>query len=266
MIKQENKKWFKYFGSGIVDLLFPSRPLCPICQQEESVGRGLGKNCLRRIAVIAPPICERCGRPLRLAATRAKLCSQCDRNQYYFSAARSVALYEGALREHLAELKYRYRPDLGLALGQLLVEWAKLHPGYFRKIDQIVPIPIHGQKLALRGYNQAELLSNPLRNYLGFSSKYSIIIREKLTESQNALTKEERFDNISGAFRVVDNSVLTGAGVLLIDDILTTGATVSEAARVLLRGGAREVKVLTLAAGVIDSQWFGPDQGVNIWK
>ncbi|TCL64807.1 ComF family protein [Hydrogenispora ethanolica] len=261
MIKKEAKKWYQSLGSGIAELIFPPRQLCPVCHQEESIQRGLGRRCLQRIALIVPPICERCGRPLRLAVAHARQCSQCERNQYYFSQARSVALYEGALREYLAELKYRYRPDLGPALGELLVEWAKLHSEFVRKIDRIVSIPIHSQKMMLRGYNQAELLANPLRNYLGIRSTYSIMMREKLTESQNALDKEERFANISGAFRVVDHSGLTGARVLLIDDILTTGATASEAARVLLRGGARDVKVLTLAAGVIDSQWFGSKAG-----
>ncbi len=192
---------------------------------------------------------------------KTPLCTQCIQTRYYFSQARSVALYEGALREYLSELKYRYRPELGLALGELLVEWAKLHREYFKKINIIIPIPIHSQKMAVRGYNQAELLANPLQRYLGIYIKSAIIIRDKITESQNSLHKEERFYNISGAFRLLDTRGLPGARVLLVDDILTTGATVSEAARILLRGGAKEVKVLTLAGGVIDSQWFGSEAG-----
>lgn len=165
-----------------------------------------------------------------------------------------MALYDGPMREYLAELKYRYRPDLGLALGELLVEWIKGHMA-FGPFDLIVPIPLHHEKLKRRGYNQAELLAKPLSKYLGIKLETDIISRQKLTESQNALDKASRHSNIQGAFRAENASKLAGARVLLIDDILTTGATASEASRILLRAGALNVKVLTLAAGAIDDYW-----------
>jgi ComF family protein len=252
---EKSKKWFYQVGAGLVELIFPSTQLCPVCQQEESYHHGLGKNCTSKIGFIHPPLCIKCGRPKRLASVEEELCPQCEETGYYFSRARAVGLYEGALREYLTDLKYRYRPDLGEALGMLLVEWVKLHRDY-QTPDVIIPIPIHFQKLAVRGYNQVELLANPLQKYLGVSLKTDILIRDKLTESQNALNKEERFSNISDAFRVTDTRKLTGAKVVLIDDILTTGATASEASRILLRAGALEVKVLTLAVGVIDTQWL----------
>lgn len=245
----------RQIGLGFKELFFPDRVLCPVCRQEPSEGGGLGIYCFSRIAFIAEPICQKCGRPLRLKSAATELCEQCSTSRYYFSQARAVALYEGALRENLADLKYRYRPDLGWALGLLLVEWVKLHRD-FQKFDFIIPIPIHRQKLVFRGYNQAELLANPLQRYLGIGLKNDIIIRDKITESQSGLDRYQRFANINEAFRVVDSRSLTGKKILLVDDILTTGATASEAARVLLRAGAREIKVLTLAAGVIDSQWF----------
>ena len=99
------------------------------------------------------------------------------------------------------------------------------------------------------------MLANPLQRYLGIKLRSDIIVRDKLTESQNSLSKDKRFSNIAGAFRVVNTQGLSGASVLLVDDILTTGATASEAARLLLRAGALKVKVLTLAVGVIDTTW-----------
>lgn len=243
-------------GKGFVELAFPPPTLCPACWQEPRWRWGLGKNCRRRIAAIAPPVCNKCGRPLRGEKLTHLHCGQCRQTAYYFSQARSVALYDGALREYLAELKYRYRPELGEALGQLLVEWVDDHPRY-GKFDAIIPIPLHKQKLTMRGYNQAELLANPLRRHLGIALKNDIIVRYKLTESQNALDRQSRFANVRDAFRVTAAGEVTGSRVLLIDDILTTGATVSEAARVLLRAGAVDVKVLTLAAGVVDRQWLG---------
>lgn len=251
----------RQIGQGFKELFFPDRDLCPVCRREPSEWGGLGTQCFSRISLINEPICQKCGRPLRLKSAAAQLCEQCSTSRYYFSQARAVALYEGALREDLADLKYRYRPELGWALGLLLVEWVKLHRD-FQTFDFIIPIPIHSRKLALRGYNQAELLANPLQRYLGIALKNDIIIRDKFTESQSGLDRTRRFANINEAFRVVDARSLAGKKILLVDDILTTGATASEASRVLLRAGALEVKVLTLAAGVIDSQWF-IDSGMN---
>lgn len=251
----EVQKLLQLIGSGMVELLFPQQPQCAACQQEDSYHLGLGKNCLRKIALIEPPICLKCGRPKRLVAATKDFCPQCCETKYYFSEARAVGVYEGALREYLTELKYRFRPDLGEALGMLLVEWLKNHRE-FQKIDLIIPIPIHWQKLVVRGYNQAELLAKPLQKYLGIPIKSDIIIRDKITQTQNALHKEERFANISEAFRIVNTKPLAGTSILLIDDILTTGATVSEASRVLMRAGAIDVKVLTLTAGVLDSEWL----------
>jgi competence protein ComFC len=251
----ESIKWLGQIGEGMVELLFPPQPQCPVCQQEDSFRNGLGKNCIRKVACILPPICLKCGRPQRLAAATMDRCQQCNETRYYFSEARAVGVYEGALREYLTELKYRYRPDLGKALGMLLVEWVKGHRE-FQKFDLIIPIPIHWQKLMVRGYNQAELLANPLQRYLNISIKCDIIIREKVTLSQNALHKEERFNNVYQAFRVINTKPIAGKKILLVDDIFTTGATVSEASRVLMRAGAVDVKVLTLAGGILDSEWL----------
>jgi competence protein ComFC len=251
----KSPKLLQQIGAGLVEILFPPQQKCPACQQEDTYQLGLGKNCLRKIAFILPPICLKCGRPKRLAATTKDLCLQCGETKYYFSQARAVGVYEGALREYLTELKYRFRPDLGEALGVLLVEWVKNHRE-FQKFNIIIPIPIHWQKLTVRGYNQAELLANPLQKYLGIPLRNDIIIRDKITESQNALHKEERFTNIHEAFRIINTKPLAGASVLLIDDIFTTGATVSEAARVLMRAGALDIKVLTLTAGILDLEWL----------
>lgn len=252
---QEIKKVSNHLKKGLLELIFPPGRLCPICQEEKSFKNGLGENCLKKISFIVAPICEKCGRPLRLAAAGRRRCTQCETTQYFFNQSRAVTLYDGALREYLAELKYRYRPELGEALGELLVEWIKINQ-VFGKIDLIVPVPIHHQKLMIRGYNQAELLANPLQRHLGIKLKSDIIIRHMLTESQNALHKEDRFANVNGAFQVKEAKEVLKANILLVDDILTTGATASEIARVLLKAGASRINVLTLAAGVMETEWL----------
>lgn len=242
-------------SNGLVELFFPQPQLCPTCLQENGIRGGLCKTCLGRITFIVPPICPNCGRLLRLAAGQNGLCHQCRQTKVFFSQSRAVALYEGALRDYLQELKYRYRPELGLALGMLLVEWIKVHSDY-DKFDLIVPIPLHREKLLKRGYNQAELLAKPLQKYLGIALLGEILLRRKETESQNALDARQRFKNLSEAFEVSESALVSGKRILLIDDIMTTGATASEGARALLRAGAIEVKLLTLAAGAVDSDWF----------
>lgn len=254
MINTESKKYLKELGLGLKELLFPRVLLCPVCGREESRRKSLGDHCLRQISFIMPPVCGKCGRPNRGVTANERYCRQCREIPYYFARAGAVALYEGLLRECLADLKYRFRPELGAALGVLLVEWVKLHREFLGS-DLIVPIPIHRRKLETRGYNQAELLARPLQKYLGIQIKGEIMVRDKMTESQSGLGKTERFANLREAFRVVDAKPLAGKKVLLVDDILTTGATASEASRILLRAGAVTVNVLTLSAGVMDEQW-----------
>jgi competence protein ComFC len=249
-----NKNGWAILGASLAELVFAPAGLCPVCGQERSLRHGLGKNCLARLMFVTPPVCDQCGRPLRLNTQKQSICNQCATTEYFFRRSRAVAVYEGAAREYLAELKYRFRPELGAALGELLVEWIKLNRD-FQKNDLIIPVPLHQQKMALRGYNQAELLARPLGRYLGKKILTEVVAREKLTEKQNALNKSARFANIKNAFRVIKPKAVAGKQILLIDDILTTGATVSEVARMLLKAGAIKVDVLTVATGVIEADW-----------
>lgn len=243
--------WLSWLGMGLTELFFPTGELCPVCFREHSLQKGLGRQCLNKLMFITAPYCIKCGKPLRLLAQSKQLCKQCETTELFFAKARAVALYEGALREYLADLKYRFRPELGQALGELLVEWVRAYPE-FRKTDLVIPVPIHPHKLAVRGYNQAELLANPLADYLGMKVNNRILVRVKLTETQNSLDRIARFANVKEAFVIINTPAVKGRRVLLIDDILTTGATVSEAARLLLKAGASEVNVLTLATGIIE--------------
>jgi competence protein ComFC len=253
----KSKNGWSILGDGLAELVFAPEGICPVCAQERSVRQGLGRNCLERLLLVTPPVCSCCGRPLRLNLQNHSICKQCAATEYYFRQARAVALYEGALREYLADLKYRFRPELGVALGELLVEWSKLNREW-RQNDLIIPVPLHQQRIAVRGYNQAELIARPLGEYWGKRILTETIIREKLTPKQNDLSKNERFVNIANAFRVLKPKMVAGKRILVIDDIMTTGATVSEVARTLLKAGALRVDVLTVATGVVESDWVSP--------
>jgi competence protein ComFC len=251
----KSKNGWTILGAGLAELVFAPCGICPVCGQERSVRQGLGHNCLARLLLVVPPVCSRCGRPLRLNSQKQSICKQCAATEYYFRQARAVALYEGALREYLTDLKYRFRPELGVALGELLVEWSKLNRRW-RQNDLIIPVPLHQQKMVARGYNQAELIARPLGAYWGKKILTEAVVREKPTQKQNDLSKQERFLNIANAFRVLKPQLVAGKRILVIDDILTTGATVSEVARMLLKAGALRVDVLTVATGVVESDWI----------
>lgn len=232
-------------------LIFPEEQFCPICLRNHSKNGNLCSECLKRISFIIPPFCRICGRTIRLKDT-TEACVQCRQHRLLFTKARAVALYDGLLRECLKELKYRYRPELGFALGNLLTEWFKLNATKegFRDCDVLVTVPLHRQKMLQRGYNQAKLLAEPLATYLG-KPLYDdeVLSRIKETDRQSSLDAHERHKNLKGVFEVVVPNLIADKKILLIDDILTTGATASEAARALLRAGAIEVKLLTLASG-----------------
>ncbi len=240
----------KKIGNLLENLLLLSPRICVICRQEKSYYQGLGRNCLQKIAFIKGSICKCCGRPYGdNRFPQEVVCDQCQQTKYYFTTARAVGIYEGFLKKVLAELKYRYRPELGTALGYLLVDWFAINRAYFAP-DLIIPIPLHPERLVKRGYNQGELLATPLAKYLGIKIQNDLLMREKATLSQNSLSREARFLNIKNAFRCVNAGVVAQKQVLIIDDIFTTGATVSAAAETLLQAGAREIKILTLTTGL----------------
>jgi len=166
----------------------------------------------------------------------------------------AVAVYDGYLRELLLTAKYNFRPDLARGLGTILAVWAENETRVERS-EVIVPVPLHPEKLAVRGYNQAELMAEPLAAFLRRPLRSDVLQRVKPTVSQSKLGRRERKENVEGAFLVADCPAVAGKEVLLVDDIRTTGYTLSAAARALLLAGAKKVKALTLAVGVTTEEW-----------
>ena len=168
----------------------------------------------------------------------------------------AVAVYDGFLRELLHTAKYGFRPDLARGLGTILAVWAE-NETRLEGIQAIIPVPLHPEKLAARGYNQAELMAAPLATALRRPLYTGVLQRVKPTVSQSKLSRRERKENTRDAFAVVDCPAVAGKEVLLVDDIRTTGYTLSAAARALLIAGARRVKALTMAVGVTTGWWKG---------
>lgn len=217
-----------------LDLLFP--PRCVGCRK---VGGWLCSECRKAIELLRPPLCPRCGLP----TAEGKLCPRCQRASLQIDGARSVAFFEGPLREAIHRLKYSNSQDLAAPLGEMMISyWKDVHS----PAEVIIPVPLHARRLHQRGYNQADLLARELGKGVGLPVLENALTRVRETSPQVDLSGEERKENVRGAFDCPDDQ-LAGKSVLLVDDVYTTGATLEACSLALRRRGVRTVWALTLA-------------------
>ncbi len=229
---------------GVVDLLFPSA--CQVCR---TAGPDvLCRECVGRFRFIHPPVCERCGKPLRGPPDLVFTCIPCRHRRLRFRRARAAGVYDGALRDAVHALKFKGRLALGGPLGRLMADVAARDP-LLRACDVVIPVPLHPARQAARGFNQAEVLAQEVAAVLRRPLALGVLQRMRDTEAQSGLSLQERRVNIRRAFVAGPVNVRR---LLLIDDVLSTGFTAGECARALRGAGAQEVAVLTLARSVLD--------------
>jgi ComF family protein len=234
----------------VLDLLFPA--VCPVClaRSDHREQRPFCAGCWAALPLVADPGCPVCGRPF--AGLPPDLpCERCRRAPPPFACARAVALYRDGMREAIHALKYRRRPAVAAPLGRLVADCgprllAPLTPATVA-FDAIVPVPLHPARLAERGFNQAELLAAPCAAAWGRPLLRGVLVRTRPTRPQTDLGAEARQANVAGAFAVRRPAAVAGRRLLLIDDVLTTGATVAAASAALREAGAARVGVLVLA-------------------
>lgn len=232
-------------GSALADTLWP--PACAACGAPPQEDTGFCHACLGEITPPQDPLCPACGRPGSPGP-----CSQCQKNPPAFSTALAPAMYSGPVAKAVRDYKYNRRWALGAALGKLLA--ARSHKAWLDGVDVVIPVPLHRWRLFFRGFNQAQVLAGRLCAAHGLALAPELLGRVRHTKPQVGLSPGQRRANVAGAFALAKNSApkLAGAGVLLIDDVFTTGATCHQCARVLKAGGAKWVRVLTLArAGAV---------------
>ena len=240
-------------------------------------------ECLASVHPAHGKICSICGE--RVLTSYAVVdddgllrCPVCRRVERPFERAVSYGAYDGGLRELIHLLKYNGVRPAAKVLGRMLSEaFSALQPAFEQPTVMVIPVPLYKGKRGLRGFNQAELISRaacklfPTRERLHLAS--GILVRVRDTQSQIGLTRHQRRENVRGAFAVARAAEVTGREVLLVDDVYTTGTTVSECAKVLRRAGASRVWVATvartmkLASKYEDIQEMeDPDQGFNVSK
>lgn len=224
----------------VLDVIFP--PKCALCGQ---IGATLCPACVARMQPIPQIDCPRCGRFLRDSTTHSsgQLCRKCRENPSSLSQARAPLCYQDPVSTIIHRFKYEGYFALAKPLSCFLIDgW----PSWQRPPNLILPIPLHPRRQRQRGYNQSELLARPLGQALGIQMNATSLQRTRHTVPQVGLGPDERHENVHGAFSAVAD-VVGGRDVLLVDDVLTTGATMRAAAEALLAAGAASVSAYCLA-------------------
>jgi len=177
------------------------------------------------------------------------LCPACQDKTYAFERARSFALYEDAVVRAILLLKFEQIEPLGAWFAQRLAEIVSTEGGAMAA-DVVVPVPLHRERERERGYNQAALLSKPLAKRLRLPHRAALLVRTRARPDKQVLSLEERWESVRGAFATCPGSQVDNLRVLLVDDVLTTGATLDACARALREAGAKSVIGLTVARAV----------------
>jgi ComF family protein len=237
---------------GLLGLCYPSE--CRVCgRQIESWRDGVACALCWQAATrdwAARDLCAKCGSPLRALASQlqvtARECGKC--REFAFVCARAAGAYDNALLESILWLKRH--PHLPPRLRALLCATFEQN-AEFRECDVLLPVPLHRARQAERSFNQAELIAGVLARHAGLRVNTASLLRVKPTERHRAgMGVDERAKSLRQAFRVHAPRLLAGRTVLVVDDVMTTGSTAHAIAQTLLDGGARSVKVLTLARAV----------------
>lgn len=230
----------------VLDTVLP--PQCLACDALVSEPGALCHSCWDGAAFVSSPFCSACGVPFAFDHGPEALCGACVRDRPVFERARAVFLYNDVSRDLVTGLKYRDRTHGAPAFGRWL---ARAGAELVGEADLIVPVPLHRLRLWRRRFNQSALLAQALAREVGAPEKFApdLLRRTRATPTQGGLNASQRRRNVRGAFvagpRNIDN--LQGKRVLLIDDVYTTGSTLTACTTALLKGGASRVDALVLA-------------------
>jgi competence protein ComFC len=227
-----------------LSLLYP--PSCEGCGTSVGDKEYLCADCQARAPRIVSPFCEKCSEPFSGAITSSFECSNCADQTLHFEAAIAAYRARGIVRRLIHEFKYDQHQYLRHLIGDWLADVLTDPRIAGTKFDVIVPVPLHAAKQRERGFNQAILLARSLSARSGIPVSVTLQ-RVRYTKTQTAFDRAERMQNLRNAFRLRPGRDVRGLRVLLVDDVLTTGSTLSECARVLKRGGATSVYAATAA-------------------
>jgi competence protein ComFC len=224
-------KTFSSISNKIINLIYP--PYCGACKKTLSASNqtGVCGACIRQIKRHPKPDCRAAGPS--------------------FTGARSACLYEGVLKELVHLFKYKNKRSLAALFAQYMLAFVKDEPSFIEGIELVTFVPLHRMRRRERDFNQSEALGRRIAAELGLPAA-DCLEKIRHTANQNELSRRVRLDNLKDAFRALGRQapLFRGRTILLVDDVMTTGATLDECSRTLLEAGAREVRCLTLARGI----------------
>lgn len=238
----------RFFGRRALDAVLP--PLCLSCGAIVAEPGALCSACWSRLRFLTAPLCHACGHPFELdpGGDGPALCGRCVAEPPPWARARAVLCYDDCSKPLLLRFKHADRVEGAPAFGRWL---ARAGAEVLADADLLVPVPLHRWRLLARRYNQAALLALAVAGESGLDCAVDGLRRRRQTPPQGHLGREERRRNVRGAFTIGPGLTVTGKRVVLVDDVLTTGATLGECSRVLLDHGAARVDVLTLGRVVL---------------
>jgi competence protein ComFC len=237
---------------ALASVVFPAP--CRICQATLDTASRVPvcASCLASFEKLSPPWCACCGRPIIspvVADSLHILCRLCRANTYGFDVARSFALYNTPMVRAILLLKHEAVAPLGVWFANRVAERIAREPD-LAKADVVVPVPLHPARLKERGYNQAELIARPLARRLHLRFKAFLLVRTKPRPDKLRLSRRERWTTVRGAYEAREGVRVDKLHVLLVDDVMATGATLDACSRALRKAGAARVTAVTVARSV----------------
>jgi ComF family protein len=242
-------RWLEDFAGALTSVVFPAG--CRLCDALLTHARRLPicETCLASFQAILPPICSVCGQVVPVAAQSGEaegVCHDCTQGKFAFQTARSFGVYEGTLAHAIILLKYERLEPLGTYFAMQLLQLVRAN-AQLMPLDMVVPVPLHRQKHKERGFNQVDLFAHPLARRLRLPYRPVLLMRSRPRPEKHLLSQEERWEAVRGAFVMRQGGRVDNLRVLLLDDVMTTGATLDACARALREAGARSVLGLTIA-------------------
>lgn len=228
-------------------LVYPPHCLgCKTYGRRSPLAGGLCPSCQTLIQPNIPPFCPKCARPLHGHPLRPR-CLRCQQKEPRFDFAWAACLYAEPLKTFIHQFKYNQKTSLRVPFAELMISFIHTYQLDMAQFQLMIPVPLFPTRLRERGYNQSYLLAQGLAKAFAIELSAHHLIRVRHTRPQFLLDEKERWTNMHRAFKIKSSCAVSKKNILLIDDLLTTGATASEAAAVLKEAGAQTVGVLTLA-------------------
>ena len=245
-------RWLESLAGAVASVLFPSG--CRICEALLTRADRLPicDGCLESFRELPEEICVRCGQPWAEDGDvdgDESVCRECQERGFAFDAARSFGVYDGELARAIVLMKYERIEPLGAWFAKRLFEAVRGIPPQFAA-DLVVPVPLHRTRQKERGFNQVDLFGKLVAGKLGLPYRPVLLKRERARPDKHLLHFEERWEAVRGAFVIRDGGRVDNLRILLLDDVMTSGATLDACSRALREAGAKSVAGLTIARAV----------------